>query len=292
MAAGAPASGPTDDRAHRCSASRRIGFSGGGGSRATSPGATSAATSCSNAPASSSSRTQFQGYFDRGAKRVDRRRRRSRTTAALNVVVGVNDDRYDPGAPPPADGGVLHHQLPGAGREGGAPGASASATARSPPSTTRPTPTWWSTRRTRICAAPARRCNSLQPTTTGSATAIGLIYPELKGRLGRPCGAGTGAERQPDRLRVRDCSARPRRPRSTTCSRRPPPGRSPASSGIEHRPLVSVDYVNDSRSAIVDAPSTLVTDGTMLKIYAWYDNEAGYACRMVDLAEIVRAAGA
>jgi glyceraldehyde 3-phosphate dehydrogenase len=54
--------------------------------------------------------------------------------------------------------------------------------------------------------------------------------------------------------------------------------------GYETRPLVSVDYARDTRSAIVDALSTLVTDGTLLKIYAWYDNEMGYACRMVDLA--------
>ena len=54
--------------------------------------------------------------------------------------------------------------------------------------------------------------------------------------------------------------------------------------GYEARPLVSVDYARDTRSAIVDALSTLVTDGTMLKVYAWYDNEMGYACRMVDLA--------
>ena len=54
--------------------------------------------------------------------------------------------------------------------------------------------------------------------------------------------------------------------------------------GYEIRPLVSVDYARDTRSAIVDALSTLVTDGTLLKIYAWYDNEMGYACRMVDLA--------
>jgi glyceraldehyde 3-phosphate dehydrogenase len=57
--------------------------------------------------------------------------------------------------------------------------------------------------------------------------------------------------------------------------------------GIEYRPLVSVDYANDTRSSIVDAPSTMVTDGTLLKVYAWYDNEVGYACRMVDLANIV-----
>jgi glyceraldehyde 3-phosphate dehydrogenase len=57
--------------------------------------------------------------------------------------------------------------------------------------------------------------------------------------------------------------------------------------GYETRPLVSADYCNDSRSSIVDAPSTMVTDGTLLKIYAWYDNEMGYVCRMVDLANLV-----
>jgi glyceraldehyde 3-phosphate dehydrogenase len=57
--------------------------------------------------------------------------------------------------------------------------------------------------------------------------------------------------------------------------------------GYETRPLVSADYNNDSRSSIVDGPSTMVTDGTLLKIYAWYDNEIGYVCRMVDLGNIV-----
>ena len=54
---------------------------------------------------------------------------------------------------------------------------------------------------------------------------------------------------------------------------------------------MSADYANDTRSAIVDAACTLVTDGTLLKIYAWYDNEMGYACRMVDLATIVAQRG-
>ena len=54
--------------------------------------------------------------------------------------------------------------------------------------------------------------------------------------------------------------------------------------GYETRPLVSADYARDTRSSIVDALSTMVTAGTMLKVYAWYDNEMGYACRMVDLA--------
>ena len=54
--------------------------------------------------------------------------------------------------------------------------------------------------------------------------------------------------------------------------------------GFETRPLVSADYARDTRSSIVDALSTMVTDNTMVKIYAWYDNEMGYSCRMVDLA--------
>jgi glyceraldehyde 3-phosphate dehydrogenase len=62
--------------------------------------------------------------------------------------------------------------------------------------------------------------------------------------------------------------------------------------GFETRPLVSVDYCNDTRSSIVDGPSTMVTDGTLLKVYAWYDNEIGYVCRMVDLANMVIDAGA
>jgi glyceraldehyde 3-phosphate dehydrogenase len=49
--------------------------------------------------------------------------------------------------------------------------------------------------------------------------------------------------------------------------------------GYETRPLVSVDYVDDPRSAVVDAPSTMVVNGTQVKVYAWYDNEWGYACR-------------
>ena len=67
---------------------------------------------------------------------------------------------------------------------------------------------------------------------------------------------------------------------------RPLPSNLPASA-----PATSIDYNNDPRSSIVDAPSTMVTDGTLLKVYSWYDNEVGYACRMVDLANIVLQAG-
>jgi glyceraldehyde 3-phosphate dehydrogenase len=57
--------------------------------------------------------------------------------------------------------------------------------------------------------------------------------------------------------------------------------------GYEERPLVSADYVNDPRSSIVDALSTMVIDGTQVKVYAWYDNEWGYVNRMVDIAVMV-----
>ncbi|MGB0913304.1 MAG: glyceraldehyde-3-phosphate dehydrogenase, partial [Phaeobacter italicus] len=57
--------------------------------------------------------------------------------------------------------------------------------------------------------------------------------------------------------------------------------------GYEERPLVSADYTNDTRSSIVDALSTLVVNGTQVKVYAWYDNEMGYAHRLVDVARMV-----
>jgi glyceraldehyde 3-phosphate dehydrogenase len=59
--------------------------------------------------------------------------------------------------------------------------------------------------------------------------------------------------------------------------------------GFEDRPLVSADYTNDTRSGIVDGPSTMVIDGRMVKVLIWYDNEYGYAFRMVELAAKVAA---
>ena len=58
---------------------------------------------------------------------------------------------------------------------------------------------------------------------------------------------------------------------------------------VETKPLVSTDFVNDPASSIVDAPSTMVIDGTMVKIYAWYDNEWGYSCRMGEIGAMVLA---
>ena len=57
--------------------------------------------------------------------------------------------------------------------------------------------------------------------------------------------------------------------------------------GFEERPLVSADFVNDTRSGIVDGPSTMVVDGTQVKVLAWYDNEIGYVNRMMELVSRV-----
>jgi glyceraldehyde 3-phosphate dehydrogenase len=131
---------------------------------------------------------------------------------------------------------------------------------------------------------------SLQPTTTGSATAIALIYPELKGKLN-----GHAVRAPVLNASLTDCVFELQRATSAeelnALFRAAAEGPLAGILGYEERPLVSADYARDTRSSIIDALSTLVTDGTMAKIYAWYDNEMGYACRMVDLACIMEARG-
>ena len=131
---------------------------------------------------------------------------------------------------------------------------------------------------------------SLAPTTTGSATAIGFIYPELKGKLN-----GHAVRVPVLNASLTDCVFEMRRAVTVDevngLFQSASVGGLAGILGFETRPLVSVDFANDTRSAIVDGLSTMVTDDTLLKVYAWYDNEAGYACRMVDLATIVEARG-
>ncbi|MGC9417631.1 MAG: ArsJ-associated glyceraldehyde-3-phosphate dehydrogenase [Rhodovulum sp.] len=130
--------------------------------------------------------------------------------------------------------------------------------------------------------------NSLIPTTTGSATAITLIYPELKGRLNGHAvrvpllnGSLTDCVFEVDRTVTAD--------EVNALFKTAAEGPLKGILGYEERPLVSADYVNDTRSGIVDAPSTMVVNGTQLKVYAWYDNEMGYAHRLVDVALMVGA---
>ncbi len=130
--------------------------------------------------------------------------------------------------------------------------------------------------------------NSLIPTSTGSATAITLIYPELKGRLN-----GHAVRVPLLNASLTDCVFEVER--ATTVEevnalfKAAAEGPLAGILGYEERPLVSADYTNDPRSSIVDAPSTMVVNGTQVKIYAWYDNEWGYACRLVDVARMVGA---
>jgi glyceraldehyde 3-phosphate dehydrogenase len=128
--------------------------------------------------------------------------------------------------------------------------------------------------------------NSLIPTSTGSATAITMIYPELKGKLN-----GIAVRLPLLNASLTDCVFELER--ETTVEevnallKTASEGELKGILGYETKPLVSADYTNDIRSGIIDAPSTMVVDGTMLKILVWYDNEMGYAARMMELVQKV-----
>mmetsp|Transcript_6366 Transcript_6366/g.11056 ORF Transcript_6366/g.11056 Transcript_6366/m.11056 type:complete len:352 (-) Transcript_6366:703-1758(-) len=128
---------------------------------------------------------------------------------------------------------------------------------------------------------------NLSPTSTGSATAIVEIYPELKGKLN-----GLAVRVPLTNASLTDCVFEVKK----TVTKEEVNAALKAASesgplvgilGYETKPLVSTDYTDDTRSSIVDALSTQVIDGTMIKIYAWYDNEAGYSKRMAELCNIV-----
>ena len=230
----------------------------------------------------------LQGHLDRGAKRVVVAAP-VKVDSVLNVVVGVNDGLYDPARHPIVTAascttnclapvvkvvheaiGIRHGQI---------------TTIHDPTNTNL------------VVDAPhkdLRRARSamlsLSPTTTGSATAIALIYPDLKGKLN-----GHAVRAPVLNASLTDCVFEMRRETSAeevnALFREAAAGPLAGILGFETRPLVSADYARDTRSSIVDAPSTMVTDGTLLKVYAWYDNEMGYACRMVDLACHMRRVG-
>ena len=223
----------------------------------------------------------IQGHLDRGAKRVIVAAP-VKTGGVLNIVVGINEHLYDPARDRIVTAascttnclapvvkvvhehlGIRHGQI---------------TTIHDPTNTNL------------VVDAPhkdLRRARSammsLAPTTTGSATAIALIYPELKDKLN-----GHAVRAPVLNASLTDCVFELQR--ETTAEevnalfKATAEGPLAGILGYEERPLVSADYARDTRSSIVDALSTMVTDGTLLKVYAWYDNEMGYACRMVDLA--------
>jgi glyceraldehyde 3-phosphate dehydrogenase len=230
----------------------------------------------------------LQGHIDRGAKRVIVAAP-VKFESVLNLVFGINHHLYDPAKYPIVTAascttnclapivkvvheaiGIRHGQI---------------TTIHDPTNTNV------------VVDAPHRDLRrarsamlSLAPTTTGSATAIALIYPELKGKL------NGHAVRAPNlNASLTDCVFELQKSTSVdevnALFAQAARGALAGILGYEVLPLVSADYARDTRSSIVDAPSTMVTDGTLLKVYAWYDNEMGYACRMVDLACHVATAG-
>lgn len=126
-------------------------------------------------------------------------------------------------------------------------------------------------------------------TSTGSATAIVEIYPELKGKLN-----GLAVRVPLLNGSITDCVFEVKRAVTkeevnAVLKAASESGPLKGILGYETKPLVSADYTNDTRSSIIDALSTQVIDSTLIKIYAWYDNEAGYSKRMAELGNIVAA---
>jgi len=133
----------------------------------------------------------------------------------------------------------------------------------------------------------ARSCGtSLIPTTTGSATAIAEIFPELKGRLN-----GHAVRVPLTNASLTDCVFELDRASTSkevnALFKQASENELYRILGYEERPLVSVDFKTDARSTVVDAPSTMVVNDTQLKLYLWYDNEWGYVNRTAELTQFV-----
>ena len=226
----------------------------------------------------------LQAYLDQGVKRVV-------VTApvkedgVLNVVMGVNQELYGPALYPIVTAAscttnclapvvkVIHEKL---GIEHGSMTTIHDITNTQ---TILDAP-HKDLRRARACGA------SLIPTTTGSATAITHIFPELKGKLN-----GHAVRVPLANASLTDCVFEVSRPTTEAevngFLKEAAEGELKDILGYEERPLVSVDYKTDPRSSIIDALSTMVINGTQVKLYAWYDNEWGYANRTAELMRMV-----
>lgn len=127
---------------------------------------------------------------------------------------------------------------------------------------------------------------SIIPTTTGAAKAVGLVLPELKGRL-----TGMALRVPVSTVSITDLSALLQRPVTVEevnkAFQQHAEGELKGILAVCDEPLVSIDFKGDPHSAIVDAPSTLVMGERFVKVFAWYDNEWGYSCRTADLAAYI-----
>lgn len=226
----------------------------------------------------------LQDYLEQGVKRVV-------VTApvkedgVLNVVMGVNDDLYDKANHPIVTAAscttnclapvvkVLHEKI------GIKHGSMTTIHDITNTQTILDAP-HKDLRRARACGM------SLIPTTTGSATAITHIFPELKGKLN-----GHAIRIPLANASITDCVFE--MDRATTVEEinqllsDAAQGELKDILGYEERPLVSIDYRTDPRSSIIDAPSTMIVNDTQVKLYVWYDNEWGYANRTAELVKLV-----
>lgn len=232
------------------------------------------------------SSAQLQGYLDQGVKRVVVSAP-VKEAGVLNVVMGVNHQLFDAAVHKIVTAAscttnclapvvkVIHEKL------GIKHGSITTIHDLTNTQSILDTP-HKDLRRARACGS------SLIPTTTGSATAITEIFPELKGRLN-----GHAVRVPLANASLTDCVFEVER--ATTAEEVNALLKAASEHelkdilGYEERPLVSVDYKTDPRSSIIDALSTMVVNGTQVKIYAWYDNEWGYANRTVELAKMVGA---
>ncbi len=223
-------------------------------------------------------------YFEQGVRKVVVAAP-VKDEAALNVVVGVNDERYEPDRHDVVTAASCTTNclapVVKAIHEGIGIGHGSITTLHDMTNTqTVVDAPHKDLRRARAASL------SLIPTTTGSATAIGLIFPELQGRLN-----GLAVRVPMLNASLTDCVFEVARPTDVEevngLLRAAAEGPLAGILGYETRPLVSVDYRDDPRSGVVDALSTMVVDGTQVKVLAWYDNEWGYANRLVELARTV-----
>jgi glyceraldehyde 3-phosphate dehydrogenase len=124
------------------------------------------------------------------------------------------------------------------------------------------------------------------PTTTGAAKAVGLVMPELKGKID-----GISIRVPTPNVSVVDLVALLKRntteKEANEAFQKAAQGSLKGILAITFEPLVSVDFMADSHSAIVDGEYTKVVDQNLLKVLAWYDNEWGYSCRLRDLIKFI-----
>ncbi|KGM55910.1 glyceraldehyde-3-phosphate dehydrogenase [Lysobacter arseniciresistens ZS79] len=226
----------------------------------------------------------LQPYLDQGVKRVVVTAP-IKAAGTLDIVMGVNQDRFDPSKHRIVSAAscttnclapvvkVIHEGL------GIRHGSLTTIHSLTNTQTIVDAP-HKDLRRARSCGA------SLIPTSTGSATAIAEIFPELKGRLD-----GHAVRVPLTNASLTDCVFEVERPTTVeevnAMLKAAAEGELAGILGFETRPLVSIDYQTDPRSSTIDALSTLVVNGTQVKIYAWYDNEWGYVNRTAELVRLV-----